>query len=278
MPFSTSLRVLTYNIRFDNPDDPFPWGDRLTGVADLLRRLEADVFGLQEVLAHQLRDLAEALPEYAHVGVGRGPTIGEGAAYTPESSEHNPVFYRRERFEELSSGTFWLSSTPDVPGSQFAHTSFPRIATWVKLADKASGTPFVFVNTHFPYEPDAGGVAARAFSARVLLEQLGQVAGESPTILTGDFNLDTTNEADRVQTYAALGAHFDDAFEAPAPHQGPEATFFGFEVAGEGQSRIDYVFTSRAHAFTVLTYDTVLAHNGSFYFADHAPVVVELRF
>lgn len=273
---STTLRVTTYNIRFDNPADPFPWQARRHGLAALMLELGADVFGLQEVLENQLSDLARSLSAYAHVGVGRGPNPDASAPYTASSGEYNPIFYRTERLRLLVSGTFWLSPTPDVPGSQFAHTSHPRIATWSKLELRDSHEAFFVFNTHLPYEQDKGGEAARRASAEVLLARMAQIAGDADTLLTGDFNLTTRNEADRLQTYVPLTTRFSDALEVAKTRRGPETTFFGFEVSSPGENRIDYIFTSSR--LSVLSYETALAHNGTFYYSDHAPVTCTIVF
>lgn len=270
------LRVATYNIRFDNPADPFPWQARRHGLATLMLELGADVFGLQEVLEHQLSDLERSLPAYAHVGVGRGPNPDASAPYTPNSGEYNPIFYRTERLRLLDSGTFWLSPTPDVQGSQFAHTSHPRIATWAKLELRGSPRQFFVFNTHLPYEQDKGGEAARAASAEVLLARIAQIAGDADTLITGDFNLTTHNEADRLQTYAPITERFIDALEVAKTRRGPETTFFGFEVSSPGENRIDYIFASSR--LGVLSYETVLAHDGTFYYSDHAPVACDIVF
>lgn len=270
------LRVVTYNVRFDNPDDPFRWHERRAGIADLLNNLIPDVFGLQEVLGHQLTDLTAALPGYAYIGVGRGPRAAEGKPYAPTSGEYNPVFYRTERFDLLDGGTFWLSSTPAVPGSQLPWVSHPRIVTWTKLNDKQASSALVFANTHFPFEEDEGGARARALCAEVLLRQLGRIAGDLPVVIAGDFNFSADDPTDRLQAYALLRSRFDDAFDAPVPHRGPEATYVGFAVGGSDARRIDYVFTSRQPGVTVRRYETVAAHRGPYYFSDHLPVVVEV--
>lgn len=269
------LRVATYNVRFDNPDDPFRWAERRAGVADLLRGAAPDVFGLQEVLEHQLNDLAAALPAYAHVGVGRGPRAAEQKPCMPTSGEYNPVFYRTKRLDLLHGGTFWLSSAPEVPGSQLPWVSHPRIVTWAKLGDKQREKPFLFANTHFPFEADEGGVRARALSAEVMLKRLGQLAGDLPVVVTGDFNFTVDDPPDRLQAYALLRSRFDDAFDAPALHKGPEATYVGFDGRSDAR-RIDYIFTSRQPSVTVRRYETVTAQSGPYYFSDHLPVVVEM--
>ncbi len=274
-PFYTTARLATYNIRFDNPDDPFSWFERHRGLAHLILTLGPDVIGLQEVLKHQLGDLEQTLPAYTHVGVGRGPTPS-GEPYAREHGEYNPLFYRSERLKLLKSGTFWLSPTPDVPGSRFAGSAFPRIATWAQLELRREGRSFYVFNTHLPYEQDERGVASRALAAKVLLSQIARIAGDATTVLMGDFNLSVRTDADRLQTYAQIRERFEDAYEIAAKREGPDMTFFGFDSKSSGEARIDYIFVSSGTH--VLSCRTVLAHNGTYYFSDHAPVTCEVYF
>ena len=76
-----ALRVISYNIRYDNPaDGRNGWPQRKQPVVDLLHRYQPDLLGLQEVTHGQLTDLAAALPDYGWIGVGRddGATRGGG--------------------------------------------------------------------------------------------------------------------------------------------------------------------------------------------------------
>ena len=93
-------------MRYDNPEDGANnWRFRRGRVAEVIASHGVDVFGTQELLANQLGDLKRLLPGYAAVGVGRE----DGA----EAGEFSAVFYRRDRFTPLESGTFWLSETRD---------------------------------------------------------------------------------------------------------------------------------------------------------------------
>ncbi|MCK7540963.1 MAG: hypothetical protein MZV63_63770 [Marinilabiliales bacterium] len=72
----------------------------------------------------------------------------------------------------LASGTFWLSATPDVPGSVGWGAALTRIATWVRLYDKTVKDTLLYMNTHFDHISDS----ARVMSSGVLLGE-GQGAG-----------------------------------------------------------------------------------------------------
>ncbi len=105
------LRVGTFNVRWANPDDgEHQWQRRRARLFALLNEWGPDVVGLQEPRAAQLDDLRGALPAYDSVAVGRDD--GE------RGGEFCPIFFRRERLERVTGGTFWFSETPDVPGSQ----------------------------------------------------------------------------------------------------------------------------------------------------------------
>ena len=75
-----SLRVMSFNIRYDEPRDGVnAWANRKQKVADVIRFHKADLVGVQEALLSQLRDLERSLPDFAWCGVGRtdGTEAGE---------------------------------------------------------------------------------------------------------------------------------------------------------------------------------------------------------
>src|ERR687893_220753 len=85
-----SLRVMTFNLRYDTPSDgPNAWPHRRDWVAALIRFHAPDAIGVQEALAHMLGDLDARLPGFARVGVGRA----DGRA----GGEFSAILYRRER-------------------------------------------------------------------------------------------------------------------------------------------------------------------------------------
>src|SRR6185436_3860435 len=107
--FSQSVVIGTFNLRYDNPGDTGNlWKDRAPVAAGLIRFHEFDIVGTQEGLRNQLDDLQNNLSEYKWYGIARddGNTIGE----------HSAIFYKKDKFNVLDSGNFWLSQTPDKPG------------------------------------------------------------------------------------------------------------------------------------------------------------------
>jgi hypothetical protein len=116
------LRVMTFNIRYDNPaDGEDAWPKRRTKAASMIRFHRADLVGLQEALRGQIADLEAALPELGWFGTGRS---------AQRDGEHCAVLFRKDRLEVLDQGTFWLSETPDLAGSRSWDAALPRIVTW----------------------------------------------------------------------------------------------------------------------------------------------------
>ncbi len=260
-----ALRVMSWNIRYDNPGDgPNAWTHRKDWFAEIVVAQRVDVAGFQEVLVGQLRELRQRLPDFEAYGVGRD----DGA----ERGEFCPIFYRRERFELLDRGTFWLSPTPDQIGSRGWDAALPRIVSWLRLKDRPSGKTLTVLNTHF----DHRGETARRESATFLVRQLQQSFTEGPVVLTGDFNATPDSEPYRILTSRATDLRgFRDSYVTTATKpEGPASTWNGFEAIVPDR-RIDFIFTTpdiRVDRFRILTDQK----DGRFP-SDHLPVVADLE-
>jgi endonuclease/exonuclease/phosphatase family metal-dependent hydrolase len=253
-----ALRVMAFNIRYNNPDDGVhAWPNRTDRVASVIRFHGADVVGVQEALLGQIRDLEQRLPGFDWVGQGRGAGEMEG--------EFSPIFYRTDRLELLDHGTFWLSETPERPGSRGWDAALPRIVTWARFRDRATGTAFVHANTHF----DHRGEQARRESATLLVDRLDAIAGEAPAVVTGDFNATPDSEV-----YATLSAALTDAASAAGITHGPAGTYTGFEVTDEPGRRIDYIFVTEG--VTVTRHGVLTDQWRGRYPSDHRPVLAEV--
>jgi len=257
---ASSVNVLSFNIRYNNPDDgEHAWPNRKGMVASVVRFHAADLIGMQEVLRSQIDDLTVLLPNYSWYGVGRNDGKNSG--------EFSPIFYRRDRFQLLDSGEFWLSKNPDQIGSKSWDAALPRIATWVKFSDRESKQEFIHLNTHF----DHRGEVARARSAELILDRLKTLSGNMPVVVTGDFNVPPESEAYATMTSMLVDSKLESVSE---PH-GPEGTFGGFTVkVGDTGDRIDYVFV--AEGTKVLRYAALSDQWDGRYPSDHLPVLAEI--
>jgi endonuclease/exonuclease/phosphatase family metal-dependent hydrolase len=75
-----------------------------------------------------------------------------------KNGEYSGFFYQRDHFEPGDAGTFWLSDTPEKPGSMTWGNEIPRVA-WLHLLDRATGRGFYVFNTHWDHK---GTVRERA--------------------------------------------------------------------------------------------------------------------
>jgi endonuclease/exonuclease/phosphatase family metal-dependent hydrolase len=255
---SVIVNVATYNLRYNNPQDGINgWPHRREAVKALIRYHEFDVFGTQEGLADQIADLA-AMNEYAHVGVGRDDGKSAG--------EHSAIFYRKNRFSAVQHGDFWLSQTPDRPSMGWDGKCCKRLASWVQLRDEHSSKSFFVFSVHFDHE----GIVARRESAKLLVQRIKELAGDSPVICVGDFN--ATPETEPIATMQSV---LRDAYTASvaAPY-GPVGTYNGFQLDAPMTTRIDYIFVSRNA--NVLRYAVLSDSVDRRYPSDHHPVVARI--
>ncbi len=256
---SPQINAMSFNIRYDNPEDGDQnWHKRKENVIRMLDFYDLDIIGMQEVLVTQLNYLKDNLPDYNVIGVGRG----DGK----EKGEFTPVFYRKDRFKEVKSGTFWLSETPEKVSKGW-DAALERIATWAVLEDKTTGKEFLFMNTHF----DHRGKQARVESAKLLKSKIAELADGKQVILTGDFN--SVPESEAIQT---LKSGLIDSREIASINYGPSWTSTGFTDRPFEQRRIiDYIFLKNVNA--VNRFAVITEKLNDLFLSDHCPVFVQIE-
>jgi endonuclease/exonuclease/phosphatase family metal-dependent hydrolase len=229
---------MTFNIRFGTANDGVNhWDKRKEFLIEAIKAFGPDLLGTQETLGFQRDYLAEHLPGYAVLGVGRDDGKEQG--------EMMALYYKKDRFTKLDEGHFWHSETPEQPGSKSWDSALPRMVTWVKLRDgkQPSLPPILFLNTHF----DHRGPQARLQSARLIRQRAAALGEGCSIILTGDFNA-----GEGSKPYAAL---FSSQNGSPSPvidcyravhstRQENEGTATGFQAANTRGARIDWIACS----------------------------------
>lgn len=258
-----SLRIMTFNIRYNNPDDgKFSWTNRKSLVFNTIAKYKVDVLSIQEGLYSQVTDLEENFPNYTRVGVGRedGKQAGEFSA----------IFFRKDRFELLDHANFWLSQTPLVPGSMGWDAACTRIVTWAKLKDRKNGKPFFVFNTHF----DHMGEVARRESAQLLLKQVTNIAGTTPFAITGDFNGDEQSVPYQTLINSVSPKLLNTRYVSENGRKGPDCSFISFKVEFKKGEIIDHIFiNSKSKA---LNYTIADDNISGFYPSDHLPVLTDI--
>lgn len=261
---SQPLRVITFNIRLDvASDSPNHWQARKEKLVSQVLFHQTDLLGVQEALPNQVADMKSLMPAYGFAGVGREDGKNKG--------EFSGIFYKLERLELLASSTFWLSLTPEVPGSKSWDAAITRIVTWAKLKDKKNGKTFYHFNTHF----DHMGKEARRQSAHLLLQKIATIAGKIPVVLTGDFNAIPTDEPMVVIGNTADPLHLVNAQTlSVSGHYGPTGTFNGFDARERNNQPIDYIFVKGR--WTVLQHATLSQTWQGRFASDHFAVLAVL--
>ncbi|MFB6088137.1 MAG: endonuclease/exonuclease/phosphatase family protein [Haloarculaceae archaeon] len=252
------MRVMTFNVRRDvEADGEHAWPHRRDLVVDTIRFHAPDVVGLQEPLSHQV-DYVRAELDLDWRGVGR--LDGD------DSGEHVPIGYDPDVLSLAEWGTFWLSETPETPGTGW-DAAHPRIVTWARFEGGAGG-PFLFCNTHLDHE----GERARRRGAQLLRDRVADLADADPVIVVGDMNA-TAGEDPLVILTASGDPNLADAGSvAEHGHHGPNTTRTDFERLRHGR-KIDHVLVSSE--VSVHQQGVCLdAEDG--YPSDHLPLVAEV--
>ena len=264
------LRVMSFNIRYANASDGVNrWDHRKSFLIQTIRDFDPDLLGTQETLALQRDQLAEALTDYGLLAAGRD----DGR----ESGEMMALFYRKARFEKLDGGHFWLSETPETPGSTSWDSSLPRMVTWVKLRDlraEPDAQPILYFNTHL----DHRGPRARLESSRLIRARLAELGEGCRWIVTGDFNAGEGSDPYRALFDPVEGRRSPlvDSFRVIHPERGPEeGTFTGFRADSIRGDRIDWIACSRDWDIRTASIDRTQRDGRTP--SDHAPVTAVLR-
>lgn len=254
-----NFKAMSYNIKYDNVNDTVNnWNDRKAEMVDLLKNHNPDFIGMQEVIAHQLKYLDKALPNFKYIGVGRD----DGK----EKGEFSPILYNATKFKHINSNTFWLSKTPNNISVGW-DASMERICSYGLFEDIETNKKLWVFNTHF----DHRGTKARKKSAQLILKKIKLLnVDDLPVILMGDFNLSPEDKPiQRIQKKMD-----DGLLISKTPMKGPKGTFNGFDIYDPMVKRIDYIFTTGFTVDTYLHIDERLKSGK--HISDHLPVLLSI--
>ena len=258
---SQTVRVMTYNIRYDNPNDgPNAWPKRKAYLASQVRFYGPDIWGIQEGLDHQVTYLKAQFPAYGCVGVGRDD--GEKAG------EYCALFFKKDAFRLLQNGTFWLSETPEQPSVGW-DASMERICTFIQVKHRKSNKKLWVFNAHF----DHIGKEARKQSVALILQKIEKMAlPKDAVIFMGDLNLEPSSAPIKL-----LREHLSDSYVFSKEGAfGPIGTFNAFKFQEPVTKRIDYIFVKKAQIL-VQKYAVLSDSKDCHYPSDHLPVLVEME-
>ena len=269
----TRLRVMSFNIRFDNPKDTgcTAWAQRCQPCARAIHTVAPDVIGMQEPRGPQYEDVIASLPDYEYLRIPIGGEVKE------KQSGRIMVFYKRGKYDRRKWGYFWLTADPSKPGYSFETTDRGNIraAIWVLLRDRQTGRQFVFLTTHMPYKKAEADNTARQKCAALIVSRLKKLCGKkTPVFVTGDMNASWELRAPRRNSLLPFYQWMWSAREM-SPVTDARSSFNGWQsTAGrDWPNNLDHIFYRNARPLRFATHDEPAY--GVPYISDHYPVVCD---
>lgn len=254
---ANKLNIVSYNVRYANDGEGKTIKERAIRFKKVMDLYPPDIMGLQEVVPEWLKYLERDFgDEYAYINQWRGAS----------SKESTPIFWRKDKFQEVDSGCFWLSDTPDEESkAENWGAKHYRVCMWVKLKIKATGKTFLFMNTHFDTKD-----SAQPNSAKLVVERAKALGGFTalPVFLTGDFNTQEGSEA-----YKILNGPFKNINKELNNDRTPTGN--GYHE-GNSTSIIDFCFFSSEKA-TPLKYIVLDEKIDGGYVSDHRGVFAQAQ-
>lgn len=250
------LKVMSFNVKISG--EGLQSNDiRLPRTIKMIEKHGADSVGVQEADKWWTDSLEAALPQYARVGTYRddGLSLGESCS----------IFYLKDKYDLVDSGTFWLSETPDTPSWGW-DTACPRIVTYAILKEKTSGFVYAHFNTHF----DHVGRVAQSESVPLLASRIAEIAPDIPVVVTGDFNVSEGSEIYNkllscgLKNTKYMAEKYDDC-----------ATYHDYNPFVFNTKPIDYIFVN-AYCSSVKSSIVDSGMIDLIYPSDHFPIIVEL--
>ncbi len=268
------IELTSFNIRCPVDKGDNAWLSRLPRIIKVIESRKFELMGVQEAAPMQLKALKESLKGWTYVGTGREKSRG---------GEASAIFFKTDRFECLDTETFWLSETPNVPGSRSWNTACTRICTRAKLKDKETGYEFQYFNTHL----DHMSALAREMGMKLIMKRICETSQAQTVFLTGDMNdsfealppdvqaclsktmnADISNEGQDYPISIAMKYLCDTYNISETPHTGTFKTFNHYKPTH--RNRLDYVFVSGN--VRVLAHATVNDRIDGKFPSDHDPV------
>ena len=283
---SEQLTVLSVNVYLHDDADPDGTGsatanDRIDALQAQILAQNPDVICVQE--DNWTAKLDNLITTEGYTAV-RGKAISRSGWKngTYESYEYQTIYYKTEKFTLGKTGQKWLSDSPDSQYSDSYGTddTRPRGINYAELTSTSGETFYVF-NVHL----ENAVPTTRMNQASKLVELVGDIAGDTPVVMCGDFNLiSNSSDANDKTTRSTLVAAYDDArivadlTETHATFINAEGTIFGAEgttATPTSGTIIDYCFTSKDD-FHVYSYDVIAEKQNGIYTSDHLPLVIKL--
>ncbi len=258
------IKVVTFNIRNCwNGDGQNDFRSRLGGILDKINGEKPDVICFQEATESNMRLMKSSLCDYAFYFNPREADLGgEGVA----------TALKKDAFDLLSLDFFWLSDTPDIPGSRYENQSdCPRICQCLLV--KHRGELVRIYNTHL----DHMSQSACEKGIRLVLDRISadREKLDCPFFIFGDFNSRPDSKTLKICRECQNPKVVDLT-------ENSGMTFHGYKIpTAEDEKnpglKIDYILTDEKTAKRPFTLTKWTEERHGVFLSDHYPVCVEFH-
>ena len=257
------LKIISSNIRFDNPADTInAWDERKDLLAQVINSFNPMILATQEGRLNQIQDFEKRLKLLS--------LFDNHREWIKERMYPN-IFINKELVEVLSSGDIWLSKTPTVPASKSFDSAFPRLCVWAHISIKSNSKDFLFVNTHLDHVLDH----TREKQINVLISEINKInTNKLPIIICGDFNESPHGHVRKLlmKTWSNL---YDPWLSLNKKELSTFHKFKGFLPLDSEGARIDWFLID--NKFKAIEIEADLTHQGRVYPSDHFPIKMTIE-
>ena len=218
------LDIISFNIRCCDDKNGNSIEERAPRLNKIISQYNPDLIGLQEYR-----------PRWEeHIDKYFGDKYEIFAKYRAESEkEASPMLWRKDKFECIKTGYFWLSDTPDVESKGWDERfDCFRMCVYALLKEKQSGKMFVFMNTHFGFGDDGQIKSVK------LIEEYFKKFSSYPAFIVGDFNMTPDDAA-----YTVMSEKFTDVNSVT--NNDLRTTYHGYNPESIKNQHIDYCFINK---------------------------------
>ena len=268
------LKVMSFNIKVDkgdDPDNPNKWENRREACVFMIMEQYPAIIGLQEAYLRpassssgdQYNWLKKALKDH-YDGYAVERLTGKDNGY----GESAGFLYNKHVLTMVDKGAFWLSETPDVPGSESWGTGKPRTATWAIFTHNQTGKSIAYINTHL----DNTSAEARKEGMKLIVKWFEEHKDAADLqVLMGDFNA----KIDETDTFSELEKVMKNTrSSAPENRTDTHTTLNSWSFTQ--YKIIDHIYVSLDAK--VMEYRTISNRYGNIDFiSDHYPIISILK-
>ncbi len=252
---AAEIKVVSFNLDANEAT----LAERAERLLPLILSFEPDSIGVQEARGSWNRKLNDGLVRqgYVRVGVDAGGNANGSDAYFATY-----IFFRKDKYQLIDSGTFWMSKTPDVPSIYDSTVDCNRTCTWALLEDKETGFRYVHMNTHL----DWMNMEVNKIQVAMIREQIERFEAMGyPVFATGDYNCDEGTASYHEMLQSDVIADSKHVAEKTM-NLGTYPSYGQYDVTVE--KPIDYVFVTK-DMMDVHEYKVIDEKPGGEYVSDH---------